>query len=105
MLGLLSRPSLPQGKSVTHVSERAPPMSPVRTPFARGGKDAGLAEPGRRDVIFSPPCEGGLGGWDMGSDSPGIPRLGLWVKCVGHSAYQGGPFCRAFSEQRRGFIV
>src|SRR5208337_746837 len=29
MMGLLSRPTLPKRKSVTHVSERAPPMSPV----------------------------------------------------------------------------
>src|SRR5208283_1432523 len=31
MVGLLSRPTLPKRKSVTHVSERAPPMSPVYT--------------------------------------------------------------------------
>src|SRR5271157_3122947 len=36
MMGLLSRPTLPKRKSVTHVSERAPPMSPVYT-SERGG--------------------------------------------------------------------
>src|SRR5579863_8161102 len=79
MMGLLSRPTLPKRKSVTHVSEHAPPMSPVHT---TGRGDGPSPSPRLRGEGWG---EGSSGAdqhcWCPPSDSRHVEDIPLVIRC------------------------